>query len=201
MFIEKPASTRSLKKRTLLYGSGINDATYIVSRKINGKQVTCPYYMRWKNRIERCYCQRFLLDNITYRNCTVIKDWLSFSNFKEWMIGKDWEGNHLDKDLLIQGNKLYSPDTCIFISPQVNTLLNKQKLHRGKYKIGVTWYKAVKKFQAQISKRGKNIVIGRYETETEAHDAFVIEKRKYINEIASTQLEPIKSALLSYKIS
>lgn len=200
MFIEKKLNKKSTAKVKVLYGAGINDADYVVSRKINGKQSICPYYMRWKNMIERCYCAKFLLDNVTYRGCIVCKEWLVFSVFKAWMKNQEWKGKHLDKDLLSQGNKVYSPKTCIFIDPHINTLLNKQKLHRGKYKIGVTWNKAVEKFQSQISKSGKNIVIGKYKTEGEAHIAFLTEKLKHIKTIAMTQLEPIRSALLSYKI-
>jgi len=38
---------------------------------------------------------------------------------------QDWEGKHLDKDILIPGNKIYSPDRCIFVSSLINLLIDK----------------------------------------------------------------------------
>ena len=36
---------------------------------------------------------------------------------------QDYIGKVLDKDLKVTGNKIYSPETCLFISPKVNGYL------------------------------------------------------------------------------
>ena len=46
MFVEKPVTKWSIERRALVKGIGINDAPYITSPKLNGKQVRCKYYRR-----------------------------------------------------------------------------------------------------------------------------------------------------------
>jgi hypothetical protein len=116
MFIEKSATKKSLSGRRPVYGVGINDADYITIYKSNGSTLTCPFYRRWKNMLSRCYDKKYLERNKTYKDCSVCKEWLTFSNFKAWMIKQDWRGNHLDKDITSQGNKVYSPNLCLFVT-------------------------------------------------------------------------------------
>ena len=44
----------------------------------------------------------------------------------------------LDKDILIKGNKIYSPNTCIFVPKRINTLFIKCDKARGNLPIGVS---------------------------------------------------------------
>lgn len=46
-------------------------------------------------------------------------EWLSFSVFAKWFKIAYVEGYHLDKDLLFKCNKIYSPDTTIFIPGEI----------------------------------------------------------------------------------
>ena len=50
-----------------------------------------------------------------YKDVVVRQEWLTFSNFKRWMEKQDWEGKQLDKDIIVLGNKVYSPETCAFV--------------------------------------------------------------------------------------
>ena len=102
---------------------GINDATYIVKTTINGKRVTCPYYSKWSEMIRRCYSTEYQGRKPTYSDCCVHAGWWLFSSFKRWMEKQDWQGKHLDKDLIKAGNKMYSPLTCVFVSNKVNTAI------------------------------------------------------------------------------
>ena len=43
----------------------------------------------------------------------------------------------LDKDILIKGNKIYSPQTCIFVPKRINTLFTKRQNDRGELPIGL----------------------------------------------------------------
>lgn len=79
-----------------------------------------PSYSVWKGMHHRCYISTESRHR-TYRlHCTVCPEWHDYHTFKEWYIKHHIKGYHLDKDTLIKGNKVYSPDTCTFISPQAN---------------------------------------------------------------------------------
>ena len=134
--------------RRLVNGVGVNDADYVVEKLettgyVNGKQKQklvwyCPHYRAWRGMLSRCYSAKYQEKQPTYIGCSVSEEWLTFSNFKAWMEKQKWEGMHLDKDLLIEGNKIYSADTCVFVSPLVNTFINDQMAKRGEWLIGVS---------------------------------------------------------------
>lgn len=151
--------------------------------------------------INRCYSKRFHLLRPTYKDCTVCDEWLIFSNFKTWMVLQDWKGKVLDKDILEQGNKVYSPSTCIFVTTRINNLLGTHTTSRGEYPQGVYKDKLNNKYKAQCSVDGKYVHIGRYGTVEEAYSAYKKFKYNVIADVASTQEEPLKSALLNYKIT
>ena len=152
-----------MKKRTgkLIHGVGINDVDYAVQvlRTIgydaDGKQIQklewfCPYHSTWKGMLKRCYSEAFLRTTPSYRGCTVTEHWLTFSNFKSWMMTQDWHGKQLDKDILFTGNKIYSPDTCVFVSSRINTFLLGCEKGRGEFPIGVHWDTRREVFVAKV---------------------------------------------------
>lgn len=51
IFINYAVNEQSIMKRSLVFGVGINDAKYKVQPRINGKQLCCPYYKKWKSFI------------------------------------------------------------------------------------------------------------------------------------------------------
>lgn len=175
------------ENRKALYGIGINDADYPVQKmKVNeeGKterQWTCPYYSRWYDIFRRCYNKKALVSHPTYETCSVCEDWKYFTNFKKWMELQDWEGKCLDKDLLVKGNQVYSPDTCMFISNALNTFISKGR--RGqKYLTGISWHKRDKVFTAQCHDiiLGKLAHLGYHKTEEGAHNKYLEYKRGLI---------------------
>jgi len=183
----------------LVYGVGINDADYTVKPKINGKLVRCPYYQRWADVLKRCYSEKYLKMHPTYIGCETSEEWKIFSKFKAWMEEQDWEGKQLDKDILILGNKLYSVNTCVFVTQNVNSFLTDSAAIRGIYMLGVSWHKAGEKFQAQLRDgEGKNIYLGLFDTELEAHLAWKACKHKLACKLADEQSDPrIAEALRS----
>lgn len=129
-------------KRKLIQGVGINDADYqvIESKVIDGKQVilwACPIYSAWSLMIQRCYSKRIHKKHPSYADCTVVDEWKYFSNFRSWAVMQDWKGNQIDKDIIVDGNKLYSPETCAFVSPMTNYFVLDSSKSRRKRKIGV----------------------------------------------------------------
>lgn len=77
-------------------------------------------YVRWKGMLKRCYCEESLKVRPTYRGCTVCAEWHNFQNFAEWYESNHVDGRHMDKDIKIDGNKIYSPSTCLFVTQKEN---------------------------------------------------------------------------------
>ena len=87
------------------------------------KGVTTKLYNLWGGMLERCYSTTLHKKYPTYIGCSVSEDWLYLDNFKEWFYIHYKEGFELDKDLLVEGNKLYSEDTCVFVPKTLNNLI------------------------------------------------------------------------------
>ena len=125
----------------LVYGVGVNDADYVVSINetvgyVDGKRKEklvwiCPFYRTWKGMLGRGYSEKLKLKYPSYKDVTVCEEWHLFSTFRAWMDQQDWEGLQLDKDLLVKGNKIYSPETCLFVSGQVNNFVLERGASRG----------------------------------------------------------------------
>lgn len=195
-FKEIKPNKKSITQRGLVFGIGINDADYITKQIINGKEVRCPYYRRWVNMLKRCYSTSSKKDIRAYDGCTVCDEWLTFSNFKDWMAKHDWDGKELDKDIARYGNKVYSPETCIFVSADINRLLTDRRSRRGIYPQGVSRYRNGKSFFAGCSIDGKRVHIGTFDTEKEASDAYLTFKANHIYNVALKESEPVKSCLI-----
>ena len=194
----------------LVYGFGINDADYAVQQKepreIDGKikQVVvwqCPYHQKWKSVLERAYSPRWHKLYPTYVGCSVHEDWKYFSKFKAWMEQQDWEGKHLDKDILVPGNKIYSAEFCCFVSPEVNLFVVEKNKTKGLYMTGVDFHKG--RFRARgFNSDKRNVHLGYFDTELEAHNAWRYNKIEEAIRLAQKQDNPlIKQALIDrYKI-
>ena len=110
-------------KKSLVQGIGINDANYPTKIEKNGKLIwKCPFYGRWRAMLRRCYSPLCHKRQPTYIGCLVCPEWRYFSKFRLWMENQKWEGLELDKDLLVKGNQVYSPDTCCFIPGAINSI-------------------------------------------------------------------------------
>ena len=145
------ASKKSLNRRKLIHGVGINDSDYNI-QILNNKIIwRCPFYTKWEHMLERCYSLKFHKQYPSYIGCSVCPEWRYFSKFRLWMENKKWEGMDLDKDLLVRGNRVYGPDTCCFLPKAINNLFcsgkkkkNNLNLHEnitktasGKYRVSV----------------------------------------------------------------
>lgn len=200
-FVRKPASKLSIAKRKSVFEVGINDAWYVTQPTVNGKRVVCPFYRKWVDMLSRCYSAKYLEKRPTYRGCSVCDSWLTFSNFLGWAECQNWARMELDKDLLSPGNKVYSPDTCVFIPQELNTLMTDRRATRGEFKIGVHWYVRAKKFQSMCKLNGKKQHLGCFDTEAEAHRTYCLFKAQIICDAAETyaHLHPgLKNGLLQH---
>lgn len=186
--------------KKLLYGIGLNDAPYITRFKDHtGKEVCCPFYRVWRNMFMRAYCKRYHEKHPTYIKCFVANEWHSFMSFREWMVKQEWKGNQLDKDILFENSKIYSPDTCVFVNKSINQFITDRAACRGDYLIGVCYDKERCKYISSIGDGfGNTKFLGRFDTEKEAHAAWVLAKYKAARELADTiKRKDIGDAIIS----
>ena len=165
--------------KKLIFGVGLNDADYVVRPTVGGVQkAMCPYYRKWTNMLQRCYDTNYQKRQTTYTGCEVCDEWKTFSKFRAWMETQDWKDKELDKDFLIKGNKLYSPERCCFISKQVNNFCLHKRGRKGEEMLGVCTRKGVKRdaFVAFGTCKDKTLNLGTFKTEIEAHKAWKTNK-------------------------
>lgn len=167
--------------KKLIWGVGVNDASYTLTYMKNGKRFCCPYYSRWYHILRRCYDKKFHNYNPCYSECEVVDEWKTFSNFKSWMERQDWEGKELDKDFLFPGNKLYGPETCVFVPHKINSFLTIGRAKNSKYPLGVVYIKRCKKFISKIEINNKKIILGKFLDPMEAHREWQLKKIEEID--------------------
>lgn len=197
-FIEVPVSKKSLVKRKPVFGVGINNSAYKVYAQINGKQVACPYYRRWVDMLQRCYCPKFQEKNPTYIGCAVAKEWLTFSAFREWMAAQDWAGKQLDKDLLVPNNKEYSPGNCLFVSSAINNILTDSAAKRGGLPQGVCWHKMTGKYRAYCRVNGRQKYLGYFDKVKDAEVAYLEFKSELVIQTAEFEDGSTRGALIRH---
>lgn len=79
-------------------------------------------YTTWHDMIRRCYSRKPAYR--PWRDVTVCDEWHNFQNFAEWYNENhpnDGGSYHLDKDIKIPGNRIYSPEACMFVTPENNS--------------------------------------------------------------------------------
>ena len=143
-------------------------------------------YDAWRSMMKRCYDERTLERNPAYKGCTVCDEWHNFQNFAKWYTSQERynKGYALDKDLLIDGNKVYSPNTCCLVPQAINSLLTDSAATRGKYPAGVYYIAKSNRFRAGISIDNKKVNIGRFDTAEQASQAYQVAKKANIKRMA-----------------
>jgi len=191
------------KKEKKVYGIGVNDSPDPVYRKekVKGKwrnAWVCPYYDVWQGMLKRCYSEVALKRRPTYQGCSVCPEWVYFMTFKAWMMTQDFEGKQLDKDILIEGNKVYSPETCRFVTGAVNKFLTDRGAARGEWPIGVIWNGTSSKFRARcrnpFTKKSEHL--GYFDCPQAAHEAWRKRKHEIACALADLQDDPLMAKAL-----
>ena len=192
-----------------VYGVGIIGLEPTVDE--NGEQLDS--YKCWRNILQRCYSAKCQEKKPTYKGCSVCDEWLYYPNFKKFYDNNYYEINNktsqLDKDILAKGNKVYSPETCIFVPGFINKLFTKSQKTRGELPIGVCYHKASKKYVAQLSifkDRERTIKhLGCFDTVNEAFKTYRQAKEDYIKEVADEYKDriPVKlyEAMYEYEVN
>lgn len=199
---------RKFNSNKLVYGIGTKGLDYPVS---DGK-ILLKEYTVWSDMLRRC-TENNALRHPAYVGVSCSENFKSYSFFYKWcnrQIGfknKD-ENNrywHLDKDLLLKGNKLYGEDTCVFLPSNINVLLTKRANARGSYPIGVSCSNKANKFKAQCNNgHGKIDHVGYFNTQEEAFRAYKKFKECLIKKIANEYKHLLDyrayQALLNYQV-
>ena len=188
-----------------VHGIGVLGAKY--PSRVNG--VLTKECALWYNMLQRCYSDAYKKKQPTYEGCEVSDKFKSYEYFYKWcqnQTGFSSEGWHLDKDLLIKGNKVYNENVCVFIPQDINLLLTKCTASRGEHLIGVSWCKRNKAFKATVSRnKGKQEHLGLFNTELEAFKAYKKAKESFIKEQAEKYKSQIDerayNALMKYEVN
>ena len=171
------------------------------------KGETTHYYSIWKDMVERCYSTKQREKQPTYYNVTICNEWHNFQNFAKWFEEnynpETMQGWHLDKDILIKGNKIYSPETCSFVPNEINILFCKANNIRGIYPIGVSSDR--QGIFAQICLgRGTRKFLGYFKTPEEAFEAYKTAKEHHIKKVADLWRglisENVYEAMYAYEV-
>ena len=181
--------------------------------RVNNRKT--EYYEEWIGMLRRCYNnnQRDRNKRPKYDGCTVCEEWHNFQNFAKWYEENYYEIKEekmcLDKDILVKGNKIYSPQTCVFVPNRINVLFTKSDKIRGDFPIGVTYHKRDKVFESKMCYMDKNKIkhscyLGRYNTSEEAFESYKKAKENYIKQVAD-EYKPyipkeLYDAMYNYKV-
>lgn len=177
------------KQGGLIFGVAINDyANKTENGYMGAHSGRCPIYRTWFHIVRRCYDSRVHLIRPTYTDCKMHESWHLFSVFSEWMKTQDWPGMHIDKDILLPGNKIYGPDTCVFITPNLNVFLTDRSRARGSLPLGVHLNDGGKyRSRCWNPFSGKRELIGDFSDPDSAHEAWRSRKHQHACRYADMQ--------------
>ena len=176
----------------------------------NGKHTKC--YNTWYHMLRRCYDEKFHERQPTYKDCKVCDEWYNFQNFGDWYEENYYkvEGERmcLDKDILVKHNKIYSPDTCIFVPERINTLFVKCDNARGESVIGTTLHQGKYVVRCRIinpkTGKSKKEHLGVYNTQEKGFEVYKYHKERNINEVADYYFgripQKLYNALYKYEV-
>lgn len=191
-----PKCGRHPNKR-LICGVGVNDLYNCKSERS---------YNVWTHMLKRCYNNDCRFS--AYRDCRVCDKWKVYSNFKKFYDNNCKNDTyHLDKDILVQSNKIYSPATCVFVPQEINECVKSEWSTNKVLPLGVTITKSGKfrvRCNTEVGKLQKHI--GVYDTPEEAFKVYQKYKKQRIVEMAVEYYtrreinERTYNALINYKI-
>ena len=176
--------------------------------KLNGKSL--KEYDQWNQMRQRCR-EGYQLKFPTYAGCHLAPEWESYDNWLEWakqqkgFLQFDEQGRiyHIDKDLLVKGNRAYAPDQCVFVPQHLNAFLNSHSRARGKLPQGLCQH-SKNHVRVYISINGKQESLGLFTNPDEAYRVYAEAKQAYAKLLAERYDglvdSRVISALLNFKL-
>lgn len=152
--------------------------------KTNDGKTATKEYQVWNNLMARCYSDKQRHLHPAYDGCTACDEWLNFQVFSQWYYDNFYqvgtERMHVDKDILVKGNKVYSPETCIFVPQRINMIFMEKEKKRDK-DLPNTIYRCKTGYRASYN--GKTL--GIFKTLGEAIESHDHAKKIHIKQIAN----------------
>jgi len=118
-----------------VYGIGVRGGE--LPAQVDGKMV--KEYVTWKEMLRRIADEKSLQQFPTYRDCSVCERWLYYPHFYQDVRKLpgylDWYYNtkpckyNFDIDIKIPGSKIYSRNTCMFVTSSENSLDANRRRH------------------------------------------------------------------------
>lgn len=210
-------------KQELIDAGWINDRTYstynadengVTNKSLGNTRV----YNAWRHMKGRCTSTKVKERQPTYIGVTASDNFKNFTFFHDWWFeqkGYDLPNIELDKDLLIKGNKIYSPDTCLLVPSFINRFLVKCGTLRGSCLIGVhkqgkyknedTKYQAMVREHDYLTGKTKNKHLGHFRSELEAFNAYKFAKeaiaKRHADYLQGKVDERVIQALLDFEVN
>ena len=193
-------------------GKGYKGIKY-PSRDENGNKL--KEYQTWRNILIRSFDEKSKIKRKTYKDVTCCDEWLNYENFYEWIHSQEnfdkWVNGckwDVDKDILIKGNKIYSPKTCCLIPQNINLLFSKSNSLKRHLPTGITYDKKRNKYLTSCHNHKDKIQIylGAFDTKEEAFDVYKHFKESVIRNVADIEFKNgnitknCYDAMINYKI-
>lgn len=203
------ASRARHKSRTGVAGVGYNTSN--IPTKVNGKHI--PEYVLWREMLRRCYSESFQQKCPQYKGGSVCDRWHNFMNFYDDIIKmKGYEyisekrAVNLDKDIILKGNKVYSPELCRLVPQEINKLITNRKACRGDLPIGVTFSKSKGKYVASLGfLKGEKVKGNTFDTPNDAFLFYKNHKEAHIKKVVAEFKDRLDidvfNALNNYEVS
>ena len=195
---------KGYRTRKLVYGIGIHDVMipgFIYTRT----------YKTWAGMVRRTDRRDPKVYGFeTYKDCTLDPRWFKLSAFKEWIEQwDDYKNKEIDKDILIPGNKIYGPETCLMVKKSVNLFFKpniKRNLPRGVSHVSKFKEGGKNPYAANIVRCGEKkknqsrlgtIFLGHYPTIEEASAAYESARKEQIQFLIEMETDiRVKNALI-----
>lgn len=188
----------SLPLKQKVYGVGYNSSPKNGYKSKEGNRIA-KSYDAWKRMLQRCFDAKYKEEHPTYIGVTCVDEWKDFQCFASWWYSQPNhdKGFQLDKDLLIDGNKVYSPKTCCLLPSEINKTLNTKgyvstwREKDGKFTFTV--FSEIVGYEDHYLKKAENVVSARnYRIKS------LIEK--YRNDLTKSSIEALNNYRFMYSL-
>lgn len=151
-------------------------------------------YTRWNDMKKRC--RKGMEPNwkwLTYADTEMSTEFQDYQKFVPWhmaQIGYGFDKYHIDKDLILPGNRVYGPDTCVLLPAALNQFICVKRNFGAALPTGV--YMLRGRFCGSMNVDGKTIYLGLFPSAESAHEAYVerkdLEARKWYERALSGEI-------------